>query len=174
MAHVPGFRIEPPIGQAFGQGRSDTATLRAAFGGGPWASGGSSNGFLGTQHTLMTHGIVGSAAAALPGTNPDYNNFNLDFGGGPAPIGTPMVAADVPTGAGGLPWTAYSPNVASPVDGETLAMGPGHAAAMPAPPAGTPGSSGAGSTEVPADTIPTIVTQRAGPIIGNLQLGRHA
>lgn len=172
MPSVPGFRIEPPIGRVFGNGFADTETLRVAFAGGPWASGQHSNARLTAQHVFMTHGIIGTAGRDLPGTNPDFNNFDLDFGGGPAPVGTPMVALDVPTGPSGLPWTAYVPNVASPIDGELLAMGPGHAAAIPEPPPGGPASSGAGSSRTPSETAPQVAAQRAGPGVHNLTLGK--
>lgn len=132
------------------KGRSDTATLQAAFPSTP-ALVGYNNASVAAVMETLTDGVVGQEdPAAAPGSNPDYPNQSLDYTG----VGstTPALPGDVPTGPGGLPWTAYAPNVVSP--------GPGvNPVNMGAPPAGSPAGSQAGSTKMPGDTSPQIASQ---------------
>ncbi len=125
------------------KGRSDTATLQAAFPGTPAISGYKDESVAQIMATLHD-GVVNG--------NPDFPNQSLDYAGIDATT-APFVAGDVPTGPGGLPWTAYTPNVVSPGVGSINPLD------MGAPPATAPVSSGMGSQNLPGVTASQIANQ---------------
>lgn len=136
--------------------RSNTARLQAAFPGQP-ALNGYDDAEVAVQMGTLHNGVVSG--------NPDYPNNSLDYQG----VGstTPPNAADVPTGPGGLPWTAYVPNVISPGPGSVNPADMADPSVL-----GTPTSSGAGSTRLPGETSPLIADQqKAAGNPGNLIKG---
>ena len=116
----------------------------------------------------LHNGVIGTGRAGLGAAdtaNPDFSAQSLDYEGINATT-KPFVAADVPVGSAGLPWTAYSPNIVSP--------GPGsiNPADMANPPPGSPRQSGAGSQNLPGVTTSQIASQEKGPgTPGNLVKG---
>lgn len=151
-------KIEVEVRTVGTLGKSDTATLQSAFPASPSLPHGyrgqyDNKAVLAAMNTLHD-GVVGGNPAVAPGNNPDFPNFSLDYAGRGSD--TPPTAGDIKTGAAGLPWTAWSPNVASPGPGSTNPRD------LPAPPPGTPADSLAGSTELPGDTTTAIATQHVG------------
>lgn len=136
--------------------RSNTTRLQAAFPGQP-ALTGYDDAAVTTEVGRLHNGVVAG--------NVDFPNQSLDYTG----VGstTPPVAADVPTGPAGLPWTAHTPNVISPGAGSLNPADMADPSAL-----GTPTSSGAGSTIMPGETSPLVADQQKGAgVPGNLIKG---
>ncbi len=128
---------------------SDTGALEAMFKKSP-ALDGYTDAVVEEQMATLTNGIQDR--------NPDVS-VNLDYGDAPA-------LADVKTGGGGLPATAYVPAPGSP--------GPGslNPADIPEPPKGFPGQgSGSGSTASPDATSVQVSKQVGGGSKKNLGAG---
>jgi hypothetical protein len=137
--------------------RSNTAVLRAAFPSTPELDGYDNQKVAEQMDTLHDGRVTG---------NPDFPNFSLDYEGVDATL-KPHVAGDVQTGAQGLPWTAYSPNVASPT---VPGANPND---IPAPPPGSPRQSRAGSDLLPGITSPQIASQsEGGGVVPDVQLDK--
>ncbi len=136
--------------------RSNTTRLQAAFPGQPVLNGYDDVAVAALTDTLH-NGVVSG--------NPDFPNHSLDYQG----VGstTPHNAGDVQTGPGGLPWTAYVPNIISPGAGSTNPADMADPSVL-----GTPSSSGAGSTHLPGETSPLVADQqKAAGNPGNLVKG---
>ena len=128
---------------------SNTGVLEAMFRKSP-ALDGCTDAVIEEQMATLTNGIQDR--------NPDVS-VNLDYGDAPA-------LADVATGGGGLPGTAYTPAPGSP--------GPGsfNPADIPAPPADHPGQgSGSGSKASPDATSVQVAKQVGGGTKKNLGAG---
>jgi hypothetical protein len=115
------------------------------------------------QRKLHNGNVIGNPDYAISATG---SGFSLDYVGINATT-KPHIEGDVKTGAGGLPWTTYTPNIVSPGQGSINARD------IAEPPEGSPRSSGAGSVKLPGISSPQIADQqKGGGTPGNLISGQ--
>lgn len=141
---------EPPstTRSAGGNGRlssSDTQTLQAAFGSSPVYTGYSAA----TVHQL---GIDLIQTGEVNDSGHTFGTFNRDY------VDSPDLAS-VSTGPAGLPGTPYTPNTASPGEGNGA-----NPTALPAPPY-QPASTGNGSSTSPSSTSTILASETMGTYI---------
>jgi hypothetical protein len=146
-----------------GKGSSDTATLNAMFPGSPSLPTANQGQYTNAKVAELVKSVVDDIQSG----NPDFPNFDPNFGAAPD-LTTVEKAAD-----GTLVWNHYSPPPASP--GTPYAHGEAAARQVTSVPDTNPVSSGVGSTKSPNDSSRQISTQFPGDgeaVVGNLEFGK--